>query len=103
MHRESRYGPTGRSTFPFGGAGSLQGICRRAVRTAPAALRDDCESEAWLVLWQVQDRLERLPEAERTAYATVCVRHRIGQVCRKERQLWARLVPLESVGAALDG
>jgi RNA polymerase sigma factor (sigma-70 family) len=103
MHRDRGHGINGRSTFPFGGAGTLHGICRRALRTAPAALRDDCESEAWLVLWQVQDRLERLPEGERTAYAAVCVRHRIGQICRKERQRWARLVPLESVGSVLDG
>src|SRR5262245_43592237 len=65
MQREPWYGAAWRSTYPFVGAGSLQGICRRAVRTVPAALREDCESEAWLVLWQVQDRLERLPEAER--------------------------------------
>jgi RNA polymerase sigma factor (sigma-70 family) len=103
MDRDRWHGVSLRSTHPFMGAGSLQGICRRAVRTVPAALRDDCESEAWLVLWQVQDRLAQLPEAERAAYATVCVRHRIGQICRKERQHWARLVPLESLGSGLDG
>jgi RNA polymerase sigma factor (sigma-70 family) len=84
-----------RSTFPFLGAGFLQGVCRRAVRAAPLALREECESEAWLVLWQAHDKLERLPEAERGAYAAVCVRHRIGEICRRERQRHSRLVPLE--------
>jgi RNA polymerase sigma factor (sigma-70 family) len=91
-----------RNTYPFLGTGFLQGVCRRAVRAAPLALREECESEAWLVLWQAHDKLERLPEAERGAYAAVCVRHRIGEICRRERQRRARLVSLDVLDSVTE-
>lgn len=90
--------------LPLLGASFVQGLCRRATRTVPQDLREECESEAWLVLWQAHEKLRALPESERRAYATVCVRHRLGQLCRRERQRRALLVswdalPLNAVGA----
>jgi RNA polymerase sigma factor (sigma-70 family) len=83
---------TANPLLPLLGAGFVQGLCRRAARTAPADLREECESEAWLVLWQAHEKLRALPEGERRAYAAVCVRHRLGQLCRRERQRQALLV-----------
>jgi RNA polymerase sigma factor (sigma-70 family) len=83
--------------LPLLGVGFVQGLCRRAARTVPPDLREECEAEAWLVLWQAHDRLRALPESERRAYATVCVRHRLGQLCRRERQRRALLVSWDAL------
>lgn len=88
---------TANPLLPLLGASFVQGLCRRAARTVPPDLREECEAEAWLVLWQAHDRLRALPEAERRAYATVCVRHRLGQLCRRERQRRALLVSWDAL------
>lgn len=83
--------------LPLLGASFVQGLCRRATRTVPQDLREECESEAWLVLWQAHEKLRALPESERRAYATVCVRHRLSQLCHRERQRRALLVSWDAL------
>jgi RNA polymerase sigma factor (sigma-70 family) len=100
MYRHGNWSEaTANPLLPLLGAGFIQGLCRRAAQTVPTDLREECEAEAWLVLWQVHERLQALPEAERRAYATVCVRHRLGKICRREHRRRALMVSWDSLQA----
>jgi RNA polymerase sigma factor (sigma-70 family) len=61
-------------------------------------LREDCELEASLALWQLRDRLESLPEAERDAYAVACVQRRLSNFLQQECRQRARALSLEALG-----
>jgi RNA polymerase sigma factor (sigma-70 family) len=75
----------------------IHGMWRRAEYSLPSDVRDDCELEASLALWQARERLGALPEGQREAYAAVCVRRRISQILRCERRHHARTVSLEAL------
>jgi RNA polymerase sigma factor (sigma-70 family) len=87
-------------------AGIVQRVWCRSGAALSSDVREDCELEATLTLWQVRDRVKALPAAERDAYAATCVRHRLQQVLRRERQQRAWDVSLELLrtenGPALD-
>jgi RNA polymerase sigma factor (sigma-70 family) len=76
-------------------AGIVHGLWWRSGGALPSDLRDDCELEASLALWQARERLAALPEGDREAYAAVCVRRRISQLLRRERRYQARTISLE--------
>jgi RNA polymerase sigma factor (sigma-70 family) len=62
----------------------IRALWRRVGGTLPSDVRGDCEAEALVALWQARDRLESLPEAERPAYAAVCVRNVLRKFLQRE-------------------
>jgi RNA polymerase sigma factor (sigma-70 family) len=78
-----------------------RGICARQSLHLNSDAKEDCHSEALLLLWQVRDRLAALPATERPAYAATCVRNELQRVLRKEHEHGRRTVSLDSDGLEL--
>jgi RNA polymerase sigma factor (sigma-70 family) len=78
-------------------AGVVRRVWWRLGDAFPSDVREDCELEARLTLWQLREKLAALPEGERDAYATTCVRHRLEEVLQRERRQRAPSVSLDAL------
>lgn len=76
------------SLFPEFALCRLNGLIYRLVQRAGwkmnAEMKEDFLQEVAVLLWQNRARILALPEPERAAYITVCVRHALYRFLRKE-------------------
>ena len=78
--------------------GLIARMCIRARPHVDSEMYKDCQQEADILLWQLRHKLSALPEGNREAYASLCVRRRALRSLSAEMQRRRRISSITAAG-----